>query len=136
MAESATHMEQVARDLRLAYELGDTELFGALLAPDVTWGPPGDPPTCRSKNQVLAWYENGANAGARAQVQSIEIVGEQLLVGLVVVGTSSAKKLSRQAVRWQVLTVSGSRIVDIVGFEQKSDATAWMSHRAIPDRSV
>jgi hypothetical protein len=69
-------------------------------------------------------------------VQSIEIVGEQLLVGLVVVGTSSAKKLSRQAVRWQVLTVSGSRIVDIVGFEQKSDATAWMSHRAIPDRSV
>jgi hypothetical protein len=128
MAENAAQMEDVARHVRLAYELGDVELFGALLAPDVTWGPPGDSPTCRSKSQVLAWYQNGANSGARAQVQEIEIVGEQMLVGLVVMGASSTKRLSGRATRWQVLTVSGLQIVGIVGFEQKSDATAWMSH--------
>jgi hypothetical protein len=121
-------MEQVARDVRLAYEQGDVELFGALLSPNVTWGPPGDPPTCRSKSQVLAWYQNGANAEGRAEVQEIEIVGDQLLVGLTVVGASTTKKTgSSGAPRWQVLTVKDTQIVDIVGFEQKSDATSWMS---------
>lgn len=127
MAESATPMEQVARDVRLAYETGDVERFGALLAPHVSWGPPGGPSTCRSKSQVLTWYLNGANAGACAQVHEIEIVGDQLLVSLAVTGTPSAKKQRGRASRWQVLTVSGSLIVDIVGFEQKSDATTWMS---------
>jgi hypothetical protein len=121
-------MEEVARDVRLAYELGDVELFGALLAPNVTWGPPGDAPTCRSKNQVLTWYQNGANAGARAEVQELEIVGDQLVVGLSVIGTSAAKKQSGRTMRWQVLTVKDAQIVDIVGFETKSDATAWVSH--------
>jgi hypothetical protein len=120
-------MEQVARDVRLAYETGDVELIGAFLAPNITWGPPGGPSTCESKSQVLTWYQNGAHAGARARVQEVEVVGQQLLVGLVVTGTLSAKTQSGQASRWQVLTVSDSHIVDIVGFEQKSDATAWMS---------
>jgi hypothetical protein len=128
MAESTAQMEQVARDVRVAYETGDVELFGALLAPDVTWGPPGGSSTCRNKSQVLNWYQTGANAGAHAQVQEIEIVGHQLLVGLVVTGTSLASAPSGQTPRWQVLTINGSKITDIVGFEQKSDATAWMSH--------
>jgi hypothetical protein len=121
-------MEQVARDVRLAYELGGAELFGALLAPNVSWGPPGGPSTCQRKQQVLAWYQNGARAGAHAPVQEIEIVGQQLLVGLVTTGTLSANTQSGRASRWQVLTVSDSQIVDIVGFEQKSDPIAWMSH--------
>lgn len=128
MADASTPMEQVAREVRLAYELGDVELFGALLAPNVTWGPPGDPPTCRSKSQVLTWYQNGANSGARAEVQEIEIVGDQLLMGLTVIGTSAATKRSGRASRWQVLTVKDAQIVDIVGFETKSDAAAWASH--------
>ena len=38
MTESAAEVEQVACDIRLAYEMGDVERFGALLAPNVTWG--------------------------------------------------------------------------------------------------
>ena len=128
MTDDADPIEHVAREVRLAYELGDADLFGALLSPNVTWGPPGGPSTCRSKNQVLAWYQNGANSGARAEVQEIEIVGDQLLIGLTIVGTSTAKKKSGRTSRWQVLTVKDTQIVDIVGFEQKSDATTWMSH--------
>jgi hypothetical protein len=127
MAKSSAPMEQLAREVRHAYELGDVDLFGALLAPDVTWGPPGAPPTCRSKRQVLTWYQNGPNAGARAEVEEIEIVGERLLVGLTVMGTSAAQEQGGRASRWQVLTVKDSHIVDIVGFETKSEAAAWMS---------
>jgi hypothetical protein len=92
VADVTSEMEQVARAVRFAYEQGDVELFGALLSPNVTWGPPGGPSTCQSKSQVLAWYQKGANSGARAEVQEIEIVGDRLLVGLVVMGSSSAKK--------------------------------------------
>ncbi|HEV7959184.1 MAG TPA: hypothetical protein VGP11_06955, partial [Acidimicrobiales bacterium] len=88
----------------------------------------GDPsPTCQSKNQVLSWYQKGAYAGARAKVQEMTEFGSQLLVGLVVRGTLQAKEKGGQGPRWQVLTIEDSKIVDIVGFEQKSDATAWLS---------
>jgi SnoaL-like domain len=121
-------MDELTRQLRLAYETGDLELFGSLLAPNVTWGAPGDPsPTCQSKNQVLSWYQKGAYAGARAKVQEMTEFGSQLLVGLVVRGTLQAKEKGGQGPRWQVLTIEDSKIVDIVGFEQKSDATAWLS---------
>lgn len=128
MAESLVSMEQLSRDVRLAYEQGDVELFGALLAPDVTWGPPGASSTCRNKSQVLSWYQKGANAGSRADVREIEIVGDQLLVGLSVIGPSSVDHPRALAQRWQVLTVKESQIVDIVGFELRSDAVAWISH--------
>ena len=109
MAESATPMEQVARDVRLAYETGDVERFGALLAPHVTWGPPGGPSTCRSKSQVLTWYQNGANAGARAQVRRDR---DRRTISCSSAspssGTPQRSSTRGRASRWQVLTVSGS----------------------------
>lgn len=123
-----TPIEEVARQLRLAFELGDMELFGALLAPNVTWGPPGDPsPPCQTKSQVLAWYQRGADSGTRAKVQEIKIVGNRLLVGLVVSGTPQAKEMGGRTPRWQVLTIEDSLIVDIVGFMRRSEAIEWIS---------
>jgi hypothetical protein len=123
-----TSIEELARQLRLVFEAGDLDLFGALLAPNVTWGPPGDPsPPCQNKRQVLEWYQRGANAGAHAKVQEMKIVGNRLLVGLVVSGTPRSREMGGHAPRWQVLTVEGAQIVDIVGFEQKSEATDWLS---------
>ncbi|MGC2175034.1 MAG: nuclear transport factor 2 family protein [Acidimicrobiales bacterium] len=127
---SNSSMNELARQIRLAYETGDLELFGALLARNVTWGPPGDPsPPCQSKSQVLAWYQKGAYAGARATVQEMTAFGNRLLVGLVVKSMPASKEMGGQAPRWQVLTIEGSQIVDIVGFTQKSEATDWLSTR-------
>jgi SnoaL-like domain len=121
----------LALQLRRAYETGDLELFSALLAPNATWGPPGDPsPPCQSKNQVLAWYQKSSYVGAQAEVQEITTYGNRLLVGLVVKGTPPAKAMGGQGPRWQVLTIEGSQIVDIVGFTQKSEATDWLSTRS------
>ncbi len=126
--DAASSIHELSRRLRLAYETGDLELFGALLAPNVTWGPPGDPsPPCQSKQQVLAWYQKGAYAGASAKVQEMTSFGDRLLVGLVVTGTSTAKEMGGQGQRWQVLTIQGAQIVDIVGFAQKREATDWLS---------
>jgi SnoaL-like domain len=128
MAGGTPPIELVARDVRLAFDGGDLELFETLLAPDVTWGAPDDPaPPCRNKSQVLAWYQKASASGARAHVREISIVGDQLLVGLVVSGTPAAKDHGGRATRWQVLSLENSKIVNIVGFAQKSEARAWMT---------
>jgi hypothetical protein len=79
---------------------------------------------------VLAWYERGREAGTRAQVSETTVVGDQILVGLVVSNAGDAAGLGGQATRWQVLTVIDGRVADIVGFEQRSEAAAWIERSA------
>ena len=47
-----------------------------------------------------------------------------LLVRLDVTGTTAALKAGGTARRWQVLTVSGDRITDIRGFDDRTQAAA------------
>ena len=45
-----------------------------------------------------------------------------LLVGLDVTGTPAAREAGGTAQRWQVLAVSGDRITDIRGFDDRAKA--------------
>ena len=47
-----------------------------------------------------------------------------LLVELDVTGTPTAREAGGTAQRWQVLTLSGSRITDIRGFGDRTEAAA------------
>jgi ketosteroid isomerase-like protein len=118
-------MESVARQVRTALESADLSAFADLLDPDVRWGAPdAKVPSCRNRAQVLAWYEKGRQAGTRATVTEVTVLGDQLVVGLAVGGTQATPARSGVALRWQVLTVRGGRIVDIVGFDDRSEAVA------------
>jgi hypothetical protein len=57
-------------------------------------------------------------------VSEVVVLGNRVLVGLVVVGTRSAAESGGQAARWQVLTVRDGLAVDIVGFDQRTEAIA------------
>jgi len=125
MTEHAGRLEEVARQLRTALETADLSALSDLLDPDVRWGPPGDPsPPCQTREQVIAWYRRGRESGARAGVSEVVVLGNRVLVGLVVVGTRSAAESGGQAARWQVLTVRDGLAVDIVGFDQRTEAIA------------
>jgi hypothetical protein len=50
--------------------------------------------------------------------------GDQILIGLKVAGNRAADARSGEAERWQVLTVRGGRVVDIVGFDERGEAAA------------
>jgi ketosteroid isomerase-like protein len=123
--ESGEGAEEVARQVRTALEAAELTAFSDLLHPDVRWGPPDDPtPPCRNREQVLAWYRRGQESGARARVSEVVVVGDRILVGLVVRGTGAARERGGQATRWQVLTVRAGQVVDIVGYDQRSEAVA------------
>ncbi len=128
VSERPKSIDEVAEILRIALESADLAAFSDLLAPDVTWGPPGaNSPTCQSKNQVLTWYEQGRSSGARAKVREVAIMGNRVLVGLLVRRTKSARDKGGEAERWQVFTTSDGRIVDIVGFDHRNEAVEWLS---------
>jgi ketosteroid isomerase-like protein len=125
MPEDPESVERVARQVRVALEAADLSAFSDLLDPNVRWGPPGDPsPPCQSREQVLAWYQRGKQSGVSARVTEVVVLGDQILVGLVVAGNEPARARGGQATRWQVLTVREGRVVDIVGFDQRSEAVA------------
>jgi hypothetical protein len=131
MSEHRESIEHIAQQVAMALQMADLRAFADLLDPNVRWGPPGDPsPPCKSRQQVLAWYERGREAGTRAQVSETTVVGDQILVGLVVSNAGDAAGLGGQATRWQVLTVIDGRVADIVGFEQRSEAAAWIERSA------
>ncbi|MGO9198452.1 MAG: nuclear transport factor 2 family protein [Acidimicrobiales bacterium] len=128
-------METLSLQVRRALEEADLAAYCDLLDPNVTWGPPGSPsPPCRTREQVLAWYQRGKDDGTRARVAEVVVSGDRILIGLevaslsaaglIAAGRPAATRAGGEANRWQVLTVGGGRIVDIVGFERRSDAAA------------
>ncbi len=115
-------MDDIAAQVRMALVAEDPSAFAELLDPDVTWGPPGaSNPGCKNRNQVLAWYQRGREAGVRGSVFDVEVLGDRLLVSMSVRGTENARERGGAALRFQVLTVRNGRIVDIVGFDDKAD---------------
>jgi SnoaL-like domain len=81
--EQAEQIARVARRVRAALDAADLSAFGDLLDADVQWGPPDAPlPACRHREEVLAWYRRGKDAGVRARVSEVSVHGDQVLVGL------------------------------------------------------
>jgi len=119
----ANTMDQVAGQVREALAAANLSAFTELLDPDVTWGAPGArKPTCKNRNQVLAWYQRGRDTGVRGSVLDVEVIGDRLLVGMSLRGTDNARERGGAALRYQVLTVRNGRIVDIVGFDDRTEA--------------
>jgi len=117
---------EVSRRLRAALESADLDEISAVLAPNVTWGPPGaKSPPCRSKQQVLEWYQRGKFNGALARVVELDVIGNRILVGLVVLMVGDDAQTD-PVTRWQVFTVENGYVSDIVGFDLKSQARDWI----------
>jgi len=123
-------MDEIAVLIRDALEAEDLSAFAELLHPAVTWGAPGArDPSCKTSNQVLAWYQRGRDAGFRGSVYDVEVLGDRLLVNMGVRGTDRARERGGAALRFQVLTVRSGKVVEIVGFDDKAEALAYVRER-------
>lgn len=115
-------MEDLAAAVRLALDSSDLDRFAHLLAPDVRWGAPDDPqPPCRSRRDVIRWYERAKNQNRRARVLDVTIHGDRLVVHLRL-GDDSSLAADEARDRWQVLTCSDGQVVDIRGYETAEEA--------------
>ncbi len=125
-ANAAVEPTALAGRVRSALESGDLDGIRALLDPGARWGAAEGPSEadCRNRDQVIAWWASARAAGARAVVTEVTAGPGTLLVGLDVTGTHAAREAGGTARRWQVLTVTGDRITDIRGFDDRTDAAA------------
>lgn len=122
-------MEDLAAAVRCALDSSDLGRFARLLAPDVRWGAPEDPtPPCRSRRDVIRWYERVKDQGRRARVLDVAIHGDRLVVHLRV-RDESAPAPDEEWDRWQVLICSDGQVVDIRGYETAEEALS-----RVPDR--
>jgi SnoaL-like domain len=121
---SDASMEAIAARIQTALGAADLSGFADLLHPDVRWGPPDDPnPGCTNRKQVLTWYRRGFNAGVRAEVVECQAFDCRILIGTRIWG--SDEHFAAEGVeRWQVFTVNGGQIVEITGFDDRSEALA------------
>jgi hypothetical protein len=130
IAAVATHlvqMEQLAGQVQAALQTADLTGYWELLDPDVTWGAPDDmTPSCRNRDQVLAWYRSGRAKGARATITETVVRNEKILVGLSVFDGQSSSDSNDVANRRQILTVKKGLVIDIRGFEEREDAISRM----------
>jgi hypothetical protein len=121
-------MDEIAVLVRNALAAEDLSAFTELLDPAVTWGAPGARnPTCKNRSQVLSWYKRAQDAGVRGSVYDVEILGDRLLLSMSVGGTENARERGGTALRFQVLTVRSGKVVDIVGFDDKTEAVSYVS---------
>jgi len=123
MPEAQESMEHLAQQVKTALEAADLAAYSEFLDPHVHWGPLENPSVCKNRRQVLTWYERGRDAGTRARVSEITVMGDQILVGLKVAGPAAADS-GDEVDRWQILTVREGRVVQIVGFDERGDAVA------------
>jgi len=120
-------IDEIAVLVRSALASKDLSAFAELLDPAVTWGAPGARnPSCTNRNQVLARYQRGQDAGVQGSLYDVEILGDRLLVSMSVRGTENARERGGTALRFQVLTVRSGKVVDIVGFDDKIEALSYV----------
>src|SRR5271170_5339601 len=121
-------IDEIAVLVRSALASKDLSAFAELPDPAVTRGAPGARnPSCKNRNQVLAWYRRGQDAGVQGSLYDVEILGDRLLVSMSVRGTENARERGGTALRFQVLTVRSGKVVDIVGFDDKTEALSYVS---------
>ncbi len=129
MSQTDAQMEATAERIRAALDAADLTEFSGLLHPDVRWGAPDDPnPGCQNRKQVLSWYRQARARGVRAQVTEIEILGSRILVGTRIRGNDAADEAGGEMDRWQVFTVAAGQVVEIVGYDSRSEALAKASN--------
>jgi len=60
-------------------------------------------------------------------VYDVEVLGDRLLVSMSVRGTENARERGGAVLRFQVLTVRNGKVVDIVGFDDKTEALSYVT---------
>jgi ankyrin repeat protein len=112
-------MADIADALEAAHHDSDLELLGSLLHPDVRWTG-----YCTNKDQVLDWYRSLLAEGTQAAVDSVEVDGDAVILGLSVSRSAEGARPAPAQRLYQVFTVSVDQIVDIHGYPDRADAYA------------
>jgi hypothetical protein len=116
-AVGAGVMVDIARRIEAAYRDLDLELLGSLLHPQVHWTG-----VCTNKGEVLAWYRNLLTDGIRSTVESVEVDGDAVVLGLSVARQAEGARPAPPELLYQVFTVGNAQVIDIHVYPDRASA--------------
>jgi ankyrin repeat protein len=116
-AVGAGVMVDIARRLEAAYRDLDLELLGSLLHPQVHWTG-----VCTNRGEVLDWYRNLLTDGIRSTVESLEVDGDAVVLGLNVARQAEGARQAPPELLYQVFTVGNAQVIDIHVYPDRASA--------------
>jgi ankyrin repeat protein len=116
-AVAAGVMADIARHLEAAYRDLDVDLVGSLLHPQVGWTG-----VCTGSAQVLDWYRSLLADGIRPTLQSVEVDGDAVVLGLSVARPAEGARPAPPEHRYQIFTVEDAQVIEIRGYPDRASA--------------
>ena len=110
-------MADVARHLEVAYRHRNLELLESLLHPEVQWTG-----VCSNRAEVLDWCRGLLVDGINAAVESVEVHGDAVVLGLSVARQSEGARPAAPELLYQVFTVEDAQIIDIRVYPNRASA--------------
>ncbi len=110
-------MADIARHLEAAYRNRDFGLLGSLMHPEVQWTG-----LCTNSEQVLDWYRGLIADGTVADIHSVEVDRDAVVLGLAVARKAEGARPAPPQQLYQVFTVDGTQIIDIRGYPDRHSA--------------
>jgi ankyrin repeat protein len=110
-------MADIARHLEAAYRDRDLELLGSLLHPQVHWTG-----VCTNSGEVLDWYRNLLADGTMATVESVEVDGDAIVLGLGVARQADGARPAPPVLLYQVFTIDDAQVTDIRVYPDRASA--------------
>jgi hypothetical protein len=107
-------LREIAGQLQIAYGASDLELFGSLLHPEVHWG--AGSRACTNREEVLSWYRDLMERGARGRIADLEYLPEAILASVEFARDAGGGRPVPPEVTFQVLRVDDGLIVEITGY--------------------
>jgi ankyrin repeat protein len=115
-------MADIARHLEAAHRDRDLGLLGSLLHPQVQWTG-----LCRNSEQVLDWYRGLIAEGTVADIHSVEVDRDAVVLGLAVARKAEGARPAPPEQLYQVFTTDGSQIIDIRAYPDRHSALTRIS---------
>jgi ankyrin repeat protein len=112
MADVACHLEAAYRDF-------DLDLLESLLHPQVRWTG-----LCGNRAEVLDWYRGLVADGTRADVESVEVDRNAVLLRLSAARQAEGARPAPPQRLYQVFTVEDGQVVEIRGYSDRASALA------------
>jgi Ankyrin repeats (many copies) len=110
-------MADIARHLETAYRNRDLGLLGSLLHPQVQWTG-----LCTNSEQVIDWYRGLIADGTVADVHSVEVDRDAVVLELAVARKAEGARPAAPQHLYQVFTLAGSQIIDIRAYPDRHSA--------------
>jgi hypothetical protein len=114
-------LDQIAAQLRDAFERHDLALFGALLADDVQWGEQGRLEHCRGRSDVLATFGRLVGHGVDTKVEDI-IVGRIGIVAIMQARWADSRDTRNETALYHSYHVHGGLIIGIRRYDDRNAA--------------